>query len=131
MERDEYTEEDICCPWEYGCLDETFGAGESESEWDEDSKKPFPIPDQLKRHGGVMLRSLISEDDSGQQSPFNMFNEYSSRMREAFRVERLEDSTIDYIVSTTKKFLEYSSRNLNQFPENHGINHQVNSSICF
>jgi hypothetical protein len=123
MQRDlvEYTVEEMSSPWDYGCQDETFDTEESESDWDGDSKKPFPIPDQLKRPGGSLLRSLISEESRQHSS----FNEYSERMRETLRVERLEDSTIDYIVSTTKKFLEYVSRNVNQFPNNDGINHQV------
>lgn len=124
----EYTEEEMRCPWEYGfqdeikagIQDETFE--ESESEWEEESKKPFPIPENLKRPGSSMLRSLISENSS-QYSPFN---EYIERMRETFKVERLEDSTIEYIVSTTKKFLEFVSRNVDQFPDHNGINHQVN-----
>jgi len=120
----EYTHEEMCSPWKYGCNDETFEDDdciESGSEWEEDSKNPFPIPEKLRRPGGSMLRSLIPEDSLRHSH----FGEYLERMRETFKVERLEDSTIEYVVSTTKKFLEFVSRNINQFPDNNGINHQV------
>ncbi len=115
MDNRVYTEEEKCSPWEYGCSIETSA---SESEW-EDSNKPILIPESMKRPGRSILRDLEVSTSS------SSLDEYCTRMRETFRIERLEESSIDYIITTTKKFLEYVSRNIDDFPENNGINHQV------
>lgn len=118
----DYTPEDIRCPWDYG----DSRIEESDSEWDGDSNKPVqvPIPENLRRPGSSILRNL--SEDLIQNSSFDV---YCARMRETFRVERLEDSSIEYMISTTKKFLDYVSRNIDEFPENNGINHQVNRFV--
>jgi len=89
-----YTVEDLSCPWDYGAQFES----ENESEWEEEIKKPLSIPQRLQRPGGLMLRSLNSEDSS----QHFLFDEYIERMRETFKVEGREDSTIEYVVRTTK-----------------------------
>jgi hypothetical protein len=121
MENNEYTEEDMCCPWDYG--DQSPSSEDSsDSEWSDEKKNIIEIPENLKRPGTTMLRSLTPTNDNHHLN----FDQYCQRMKETFTVERLEDSTIKFIVSTVKKFLEFTSRNISEFPENDGINHQVN-----
>jgi len=110
-----YTREEMACPWDYGCLE---SSEDDSSDWNDEEKK-VEIPEQLRRPGSAMLRSL---DVPLQNSTFS---EYLERMKETFQVERLEESTIGYIISTTKKFLEFTSRNVTNYPENDGINHHM------
>lgn len=122
----EYTEEEKTSPWEYGEI--SSSEGEEESDYS-DNKPVVQIPESLKRPGGSILRSLVPDGESIDGSSFSQYS--SERMRETFQVERLEDSTIEYVVRTTSKFLEFTSRNKALFPDNDGINHHVRQFHSF